>query len=283
MATHDWHEAKRASWNRATEAHNSHKRDQAAFLRAGGGTLYPTELELLGNVRGKALVHLQCNSGQDTLSLARLGAVVTGVDISDTAITFARTLAADTGIAATFERADIYEWLDTTPDLFDVAFSSYGALVWLSDLKAWARGIARVLKPGGRFVIVDFHQMLMMFSEKWQLTYDYMGGTHLTFDGVGDYVALTGEALAPSGYETGVVDFVNPHPAHEFCWGVADIVTALLDAGLRLETLREYPYTNGFKPFEDMRELPDGRFAMPEGMPQLAMMYGISVEKPLSP
>ncbi len=281
MTYREFHEANRASWNSATEAHNSHKRDQAAFLRAGGSTLYPEEVELLGDVQGKTLLHLQCNSGQDTLSLARLGAAVTGVDISDTAINFAQKLSGETGIPATFERADIFDWMECAILSFDLVFSSYGALVWLSDLKQWARGIARVLKPSGRLVLVDFHQALMMFGEGWQLTYDYMGGTHLIFDGVGDYVALTGEALAPSGYEQGVVDFVNPHPAHEYCWGVADIVSALLDAGLRLETLREYPFANGFKPFADMRALPGGRFTMPEGMPQLPMMLGVNAQKPL--
>src|SRR5262249_18500319 len=83
MTQHDLHEANRLSWNAATDANNSHKQDQAEFFRAGGSTLYPEEVELLGDVRGKTLVHLQCNAGQDTLSLARLGAVVTGVDISD--------------------------------------------------------------------------------------------------------------------------------------------------------------------------------------------------------
>src|SRR5581483_7586423 len=98
------HEENRLSWNAATVAHNSHKGDQAAFFRKGGSTLRPEELELLGDVRGQAIVHLQCNSGQDTLSMARLGAVMTGVDISDTAIDFARQLSQDSGIPAQWQR-----------------------------------------------------------------------------------------------------------------------------------------------------------------------------------
>src|SRR5690606_22284073 len=139
---------------------NSHKRDQAAFFRGGGGTLFPEEIALLGNIAGQRLVHLQCNAGQDSLSLAGLGARVTGVDISDTAIAFARQLADETGVPATFERADVYYWLDQARaggHRFDVAFSSYGALCWLSDLEAWARGLFTVLEPGGRFVCVEFH------------------------------------------------------------------------------------------------------------------------------
>ncbi len=105
-------EPNRRSWNAATIAHNSHKRDQARFFRAGGNTLFPEEIELLGDVRGRTLVHLQCNAGQDTLSLARLGAMITGVDISDEAIGFARSLSRDSGTPARFERAEVGEWLE---------------------------------------------------------------------------------------------------------------------------------------------------------------------------
>lgn len=275
----NYHEENRVSWNLATDAHNSHKRDQAGFLRDGGSTLYPEEVELLGDLRGQSLVHLQCNAGQDTLSIAQLGAAVTGVDISDTAIDFARELSADSGIAATFVRSDVYDWLDTTDERFDVVFSSYGAIIWLSDLKAWAKGIARVLKTGGRFVLVEFHPMFGVFEDGWKVMYDYMGGGHITFGGVGDYVAMSGEVATPSGYEEGVIEFSNPHPSHEFNWGVADIVTSMLDAGLKLTVLREYPYSNGFKRFEDMRALPGGRFGAPEGMPQIPMMLGLVAQK----
>ncbi|HVU14365.1 MAG TPA: class I SAM-dependent methyltransferase [Phototrophicaceae bacterium] len=281
MPQKDLHEDNRVSWNAATDAHNSHKRDQAAFLRAGGSTLFPDEIELLGDLRGKTLAHLQCNAGQDTLSLAPLGATVTGVDISDTAINFARQLSVDSGIPATFERADIYDWLENTPTRYDVAFSSYGALVWLDDLKAWGKGIARVLNPGGRFVLLDFHPVYTMLGWDWQIEEDYMGGTRSTYDdGIGDYVAMSREALTPSGYLEGVVDFRNPNRAHEFGWGVAEIVMALLDAGLRLTTLREYPYSNGANLRGEMRSLPGNRFAPPEGMPQIPLMLGLVAEKP---
>src|SRR3972149_12175089 len=92
------HEANRLSWNEATKAHNSHKVDQAAFFHAGGNKLFPEETELLGDVSGKSVLHLQCNAGQDTLSIKQLGAEkVTGVDISDEAIYFARRLSKDSG------------------------------------------------------------------------------------------------------------------------------------------------------------------------------------------
>ena len=99
MSEHDY-EGTRRSWNLATRNHNAHKGDQAAALRAGNDPLFLDELELLGELRGRRLVHLQCNAGQDTLGLARRGAVATGVDLSDEAIAFARRLSADSGILA---------------------------------------------------------------------------------------------------------------------------------------------------------------------------------------
>jgi SAM-dependent methyltransferase len=274
------HEENRRSWNAATDAHNSHKRDQAGFLRDGGSTLFPDEIELLGELAGKSLVHLQCNAGQDTLSLARLGAVVTGVDISDTAIAFATQLSIDAGIPATFVRQDVYDWLaeaGTNAARYDIVFCSYGAICWLSDLTTWAQGIAAILHPDGRFVVIDFHPYAMTLDEHWQRAYPYFAGGAATRwdEGIGDYVAMSGEALAPSGYETGIEAFANPHPVHEFLWGIGEIVTALIEAGLRITALREYPHSNGAKLFDDMRELPGKRMVPPEGTPSLPMMYGI--------
>jgi SAM-dependent methyltransferase len=284
MIRSDLHEANRLSWNVATAAHNRHKRDQAGFLRDGGSTLFPEEIELLGDVRGRALVHLQCNAGQDTLCLARMGADATGVDISDDAIAFARGLSEAAGIPARFHRADVYDWMAEAAraqERYDVAFCSYGALCWLSDLEAWARGVASVLRPGGRFVCVEFHPFLMTFDADWSLRFDYGSGCTPVRceDGVGDYVEASGEALAPSGAAEVAAPYRNPHPSYEFQWGLGEIVAALLGAGLQLRLLREYPYANGWKGFEPMRALPGRRWATPEGMPALPLMYGLVAER----
>jgi SAM-dependent methyltransferase len=277
----DLHEANRRSWNAATEAHNSHKGDQARFLQEGGSTLFPEEIELLGDIAGQTLVHLQCNAGQDTLSLARRGAAVTGVDISDTAIEFARRLSAESGIPATFHRADVYDWLDETAagsQRFDIAFASYGALIWLSDIHAWARGVAGVLAPGGRLVLIDFHPFWYIFDDDWTPRFSYFArGEPQTFaEGIGDYVAVAGAGLVPWGYEDGVADFHNPFPSHEFSWGLGEVVSALLDASLMLETLREYPYANGAKLCSGMRGLPGRRMVPPEGVPAVPLMYSLA-------
>lgn len=157
-------EALRRSWNVATRNHNAHKGDQARRLREGWDTLFPEELALLGPLEGRALVHLQCNAGQDSLCLARRGARVTGVDLSDEAVAFARRLSAESGIPAAFEQAEVVSWLHRAAERFDVAFSSYGAVGWLPDLAAWASGLRRVLAPGGRFVLVEFHPLVWSFA-----------------------------------------------------------------------------------------------------------------------
>jgi|SRR5690606_5764831 SAM-dependent methyltransferase len=280
-------EQNRTAWNAATRRHNLHKGDQAAFLRSGGSTLFPEEIELLGDVRGQTLLHLQCNAGQDTLSIAsQLGAIVTGVDISDEAIAFAQQLSHDSGIPGEFIRADVYDWLKANTRQFDVVFSSYGAVCWLSDLAAWGQGIAAALKPGGRFVLVEFHPMLGILdgalTGDWSWASDYMGGKHYAYEhGIGDYVAMSGSGLVPDGQaDTDSANWLNPHPSHEFAWGLADVLTALLDAGLTLTAVREYPYSNGFKPFPDhMIELPGRRMAFGEGMPAIPLMYAVRAEK----
>jgi len=163
---------------------------------------------------------------------------------------------------------------------FDRVFSSYGAVVWLSDLAAWAQGIAALLAPGGRFVLVEFHPFSMVFEWDWTLKYPYFNaGQPAAYEtGIGDYVAMSGLALAPSGYLEGVADFKNSHPGYEFNWTIADILGALLGAGLAITAYREYPYANGAKLFSGMRELPGGRMVPPEGLPALPLMYGVSAE-----
>jgi SAM-dependent methyltransferase len=280
------HEQNRLSWNEATKAHNSHKANQAAFFRGGGQKLGQPEVGLLGDLSGKSVLHLQCNSGQDTLSIKQLGAAsVTGVDISDEAIEFARTLSADSGVVADFHRADVYDWLAEAAmrdKRWDIVYCSYGAIIWLSDLDAWAKGIATVLGPGGRFVTAEFHPVEMMFDEELRHVWPYStsGGPPMTWDdGISDYVAEPGPRDSWYRWLDGVENFSNPHIAHEFHWGTAEIITALLDAGLVLESFREYDYVV-HKIFNDMRELSDGRWALPEGVPRFPLMYSIVARKP---
>ncbi|MBA2618955.1 MAG: class I SAM-dependent methyltransferase [Rubrobacter sp.] len=274
----------RRSWNAVVGAHDSHRGDLAGFLKAGGSTLFPEESRLLGDPSGKTVAHLQCNSGGDTLSLAGLGADVTGVDLSDEAVLSARYLSEESGLPARFVRADVYDWLAETAkgeERFDVVFASYGVVCWLPDLTSWAGGIEGVLAPGGRFVLVDFHPAAEVFDEGWNLARDYpSGGEQFLLErGVGDYVAGSGGGLTPAGFAEGVGGFENPEPCHLFRWGLGEVVTALAGAGLDITALKEYPYSNGERHFSRMRELPGRRMVPPEDVPDVPLMYGIRVAK----
>jgi SAM-dependent methyltransferase len=274
----------RVSWNAVVRAHDSHRGDLSRFLREGGSTLFREEQDLLGELEGKSLVHLQCNSGSDSISLARSGATVTGVDLSDDAVSSARDLADKTGIRVTFERADVYDWLqEATREgrLFDVAFATYGVICWLPDLRSWARGIAGILNPGGRFVLVDFHPAADIFDKDWNHVHDYPSSGELLLleEGVGDYVAASDGGLTPAGFVEGVQDFQNPEGCYLFRWGLGEVATALAGAGLSITALEEYPYANGERKFAGMRELPGKRMVPPKHVPKIPLMYGIRAEK----
>ena len=284
MERKDLREQNRLSWNAVAGAHESHRGDLAGYLCGGGSTLFPEERALLGNLSGKTLAHLHCNSGGDSLSLALLGATVTGVDISDEAISAARHLSSQTGIAADFVRADVYDWLEEVVHegrTFDVVFSSYGVVCWLPDLDTWAGRIAAVLDPGGRFVLVEFHPLAEIFDERWNHAHSYPSGgePRLLEEGVGDYVGESGGGLTPAGYVEGVRRFRNPQRCHLFRWGLGEIVTALAGGGLRIVTLEEYQWSNGERRFDRMQELPGQRMVPPADVPSVPLMYGISAEK----
>jgi hypothetical protein len=129
---------------------------------------------------------------------------------------------------------------------------------------------------------VDFHPAAMMFDADWNLASDYYsGGEPLFAEGVGDYVGASGGGLTPAGYEAGVRNFQNSEPCYLFRWGLGEIVTALAGAGLILNLLEEYPYANGERQFNRMRESEGRRLTPPENLPRVPLMYGIHATKPL--
>lgn len=170
----DYIRINKESWNKKTEVHfDSDFYDVPGFLK-GNTSLNDIELALLGELKGKRILHLQCHFGQDSISLARLGASVVGVDLSDMAIEKAKALAATTKAEASFICCPIYELPQHLDEKFDLVFTSYGTIGWLPDLAQWGSLIARYLKPGGRFVFVEFHPLLWMFDDNFEkIGYNY--------------------------------------------------------------------------------------------------------------
>ena len=156
------------SWNNKVDFHvQSDFYDLDGFLK-GNTSLNDIELALLGDIKGKSILHLQCHFGQDTISLARLGAAVTGIDLSDKAIEKARELSLKTDTAASFICCNIYDLPQHLDKQFDIVFTSYGTIGWLPDLDKWAHIVSRFLKPTGRFVFVEFHPVVCMFGDDFK-------------------------------------------------------------------------------------------------------------------
>ena len=161
----DYRDVNRKSWNNRVDAHfKSDFYNVTEFIK-GKTSLNSIELDLLGDVQNKSILHLQCHFGQDSISLARLGAKVTGVDLSDKAIQTAQELNAKTNTNVDFICCDIYDLPAHCTQQFDIIFTSYGTIGWLPDLNKWAAIIAQFLKPGGKFVFVEFHPVVWMFDD----------------------------------------------------------------------------------------------------------------------
>ncbi|MFG2434590.1 class I SAM-dependent methyltransferase [Streptomyces sp. NPDC048508] len=236
-------EANRRAWDLMTPVHlDAPFYDTPAFL-AGASTLKPVEVALAGEVAGLRILHLQCHFGLDSLSWARLGARVTGMDFSPAAIAAARALAGQCGIPADFKVADVQQ-LKTPDDPFDLVVTTYGVLCWLEDLDAWADGVRRNLRPGGRLILVDFHPVLeALHPGKMTGAMSYFPAPRAVGTWTrGSYAARD----ATIAY-------------HEFRWQhtVAGVVTSLLDQGLALEAIEEYPYSS-FPLFEELTHCRDG-------------------------
>jgi len=215
--------------------------DLDAFL-SGDSSLKEIEREALGEVDGKRLLHLQCHFGMDTLSWARLGAEATGVDFSPKAIEAARELAAQAGIEAEFLCADVTQLPAEWSGRFDIVFTSYGVLPWLPDLDAWAATIARVLRPGGAFHLVEFHPMVGMLDDDGRtLRHPYFHSPE------------PGRYEVQGSYADPEADF--RHEAFEWAHGFEDVLMSLIGAGLSIRELQEYDYSpHGCYPYLEERE-----------------------------
>jgi len=202
--------------------------DMPNFL-AGCSSLKSIELALLGDIRGKRVLHLQCHFGQDSISLSRLGAQVTGVDLSDVAIERARTLALHTQSDAQFVCCDVYEAPKYIQDTFDIVFASYGAIGWLPDLHRWAQVIAHFLKPQGQLVFVEFHPVVWMFDD--------------AFEKVGYRYFNTGPIV-----ETQSGTYANPTASIQTSYvmwnhSLSEVFQSLMNNGLAIQAFEEYDYS----------------------------------------
>jgi SAM-dependent methyltransferase len=222
-------EINKESWNKRTEVHfDSEFYDNESFIQ-GKNSLPAIDLDLLGDLNGKSVLHLQCHFGQDTISMHRLGAEVTGVDLSDKAIDSANELAELTKSAARFICCDIYDLPQHLDAQFDVVYTSYGTIGWLPDLNKWAQLIARYLKPKGKLVFVEFHPVVWMFDNDFnRVQYNYFNAAAIVETEDGTYTDR--EAAITQKY----VSWNHP---------ISDVVNSLAQNGLQINSFDEYDYS----------------------------------------
>lgn len=227
----DYININKALWNKKTATHlNSKFYDNESFLK-GKSSLKDIELALLGDVKGKKILHLQCHFGQDTLSLARMGATVTGVDLSDKAIAKAEEFANQLGLAkrANFICCDVNELDQYLVEQFDIVFTSYGTIAWLPTIDKWGEIVAQFLKPTGKFIFAEFHPMVWMLDDNFKkLEYPYFNAK--TFH---------------EEYTTSYTYGEEHEPMMGYSWNhpLSEVFQVLLKNKLVIKDFREYDYS----------------------------------------
>ena len=255
-------------WNELVDINTKAKSYDLEGFMSGQTSLLAIELEELGDVKCKSLLHLQCHFGMDTLSWARLGARVTGVDFSDKAISFARELSNKLKIPAKFIESNIYDIPKVLDEKFDIVFTSYGTICWLPNIVKWAQIISNCLKLGGIFYIIDGHPFGFIIDEKqepFKVGFNYFSeGNPVFFDEGGTYADPLANLKNQASYQW-------DHP-------MSEIINALIIADLELEFLHEFPFTF-FKIHPDMKEREDGYWEFINLEFTVPMMFSIKAHK----
>jgi SAM-dependent methyltransferase len=268
-------EVNRAWWDERVPIHVGSAFYDVDGFRAGGSSLRPFEVEEVGDVAGKRLVHLQCHFGLDSLSWARAGASVVGLDFSPPAVEAGNALAEETGLDARFVCANLYDAVEAlSGERFEVVYTGLGALNWLPDLARWAAIVAELLEPGGMLYLSEFHPFTWVFADDTlEIEYEYFHNPE-------------GESF-DDGEQGSYADMTIPtrnNATVEWAHTISDVVGAVLGAGLRIELLHEHDYTL-FPRFNhlqlDTEALSAGViYRQPPGSPRLPLMYSLRARLP---
>ncbi len=260
----NYKEINKTLWNNKTDVHiNSEFYDNQTFIE-GRNSLNSIEIELLGDIKGKSILHLQCHFGQDTISLNRLGANVTGIDLSDKVIKRAKELATKTNSDATFICCDIYDLPKYLDEKFDLVFTSYGTIGWLPDLDKWAKIVSRFLKPNGKFIFAEFHPVLWMFDDNFKIIeFNYFNDGPIVETEEGTYA-----------------DINAPLVQESVSWNhsISEVLTSLLQNGLEINSMNEYDYSP-YNCFNNTVEYEPQKFRIKHLDNKIPMVYSIVAKK----
>jgi 2-polyprenyl-3-methyl-5-hydroxy-6-metoxy-1,4-benzoquinol methylase len=251
-------------WNQRTAVHkDSSFYDITSFLK-GKTSLNEIELRELGDVKGKKILHLQCHFGMDSLSLARMGADVTGIDLSDAAINEAKKLNDQLSLNAKFICCNVYDLKEHLHEQFDIVFTSYGVIGWLPDLGKWAELISYYLKPGGFFYMAEFHPVVWMMDEN--------------FKGVKYY--YHNQELIVSEMQGTYTDRSADIKGKEYSWNhsISEVLNALLANKLELEFFNEYSYSP-YACFNNLVQGADGMWRVKGLEDKIPMVYSLKASR----
>ncbi len=262
----NYFEANKLLWDKRTEINSKSGFYGLDEFKKGKSSLNFVELKALGDVKGKSLLHLQCHFGMDTLSWARLGAQVTGVDFSEEAIKLARELNNKLNLNTNFICSNVYDLKEKLDKKFDIVFASYGVIGWLPDLNKWAGIINHFLKPGGIFFLAEFHPVIWMYdSELKNLKYSYFNlGQPIEEKIKGTYSDKTAEIEMT-----------------EYGWNhsLDEVFNSLKNNGLKVESFNEYPFSF-YNCFPDMVKGKDNFWRIKRFENILPLMYSVKAIKP---
>lgn len=257
-------EINRNSWNAKVEPHlKSDFYFVDEFLK-GRTSLNSIELELLGDIKGKTILHLQCHFGQDSISLSRMGAKVTGIDLSDKAIDAARELAQKCDTDTQFICSDVYNLPNVLNQKFDIVYTSYGTIGWLPDLEKWAGIINHFLKPGGNFIMAEFHPVVWMFDDDFtKVAYNYFN-----------------EKPIVETYEGTYADQSAPIVQEYVMWNhsLSDVIDNLIKKGLSMNTFREFDWSP-YPCFRHVEEFASGKWRIPQFGNKIPHVFAVAAEK----
>ncbi len=263
-------QANQDRWNELAPIHAQGEHYRTAAFRAGALKLHPIERQEMGDVSGRTMLHLQCHFGLDTLSWARLGAIPTGVDFAESAIAIARSLTDELGLNARFVHSNVYDLRENLTGEFDIVFTSWGVIGWLPELRTWGQVIAHFLRPGGVFYIVEAHPFAWVFDDDDGVTnlrtrYGYFSTEPIATDAQGSYAER---------------DATVTH-TREYGWihSLAEITTSLIDAGLRIEYLHEFP-TVAWQMFPFMTDDGDDMWILPPEHEGIPLSFSLRAIKP---
>ena len=252
------------SWNNRTDTHlNSEFYNLEGFLN-GDTSLNSIELEILEEIKGKSILHLQCHFGQDTISLSRLGAEVTGVDLSDKAIESAIKIAKETNSNTQFICCDLYDLENHLDKQFDIVFTSYGTITWLPDLDKWGKLISKFLKPNGKFIFVEFHPVVWMFDDNFEkIGYNYFNVAPIVETENGTYADK--DAKISQSYVT---------------WNhsMSEVISSLIGNKMEIVDFKEYDYSP-YNVFRNMVEFEPKKFRIKHLDDKIPMVYSIVAKR----